>query len=571
MQFKNNQTPKFKIIFMQLNERIWLKNYPKGIPHEINPNEYANLVTLIEISLQKYSSLPAFVCMDKTLTYKQVNEQSKAFGAYLQKQLGMQPGDKIAIMLPNILQYPIALLGALRAGIVVVNTNPLYTPREMKHQFNDSEAKTLLILENFASNFAEIAQQTCIKHVIVTRFGDALGFPKSILVNAVVKYIKKLVPAYTLPQKVLFNTALSVGKTLTLQSANPKGTDVAALQYTGGTTGVSKGAMLTHQNLIANMEQISALMSGQLSEGKEIGITALPLYHIFAFTANLLQLMKIGAKNILIPNPRDLNSFINDLKKHQFTYFTGVNTLFNALINHPQFATINFSSLKATIGGGMAVQKVVAEKWQQITKVSLAEGYGLTETSPVLCCNPIDGTARIGTIGMPVPSTDICILDDNNNPLPIGQRGEICAKGPQIMPGYFNRPDETAKVFDQNGWFHTGDIGIIEPDGFIKIVDRKKDMILVSGFNVFPNEVEEVVSMHPGVLEVAAIGVPDEKSGEAVKIFVVKKDPNLSENDLIAHCKQSLTNYKIPKYIEFKTELPKSNVGKILRRLLKNT
>lgn len=553
---------------LQAPERIWLKNYPQGVPTDISLNEHTNLVQLIDHNLQKYATLPAYSNMGKTLTFEDINQKSTYFAAFLQQSLKLQPGDRIAIMMPNCLQYPIALFGALKAGLVVVNTNPLYTPREMEHQFNDSEAKAIVIIENFACNLQKIIQNTKIQHVITTSLGDLLGFPKSIIVNTVVKYVKKMVPAYALPTAIPFNTTLTTGKNLPLKTHQAAPNDVAMLQYTGGTTGVSKGAMLTHQNMLANMEQISAWMASHLKEGQETMITALPLYHIFAFTVNCLTMLKAGAHNVLITNPRDLEAFIKDLQKYKFTVFTGVNTLFNALLNHPKFNTIDFSHLKVSVGGGMAVQKVVAEKWKTATNCYLCEGYGLTESSPVLTVNPLNGTGRIGYIGLPVPSTYLSLVDDDGNPVPMGEVGEIIAKGPQVMLGYYNRPDETAKVI-KNGWLYTGDMGVIDSEGFIKIVDRKKDMILVSGFNVYPNEVEDVVALHPGVLEVAAVGVPDEKSGEAVKIFVVKKDPNLTEKDLIKHCQENLTAYKIPRQVEFKTELPKTNVGKILRRMLK--
>ncbi len=552
-----------------MSDKIWLKNYPEEVPHDINPDRYPNIVAMLEESFKTYPNNPAYTNMGKTLLYKQINEQSKAFGAFLQKNLGLQAGDRIAIMMPNTLQYPIALFGAMRAGLIVVNTNPLYTPREMKHQFNDAEVKAVVIVENFAHNLEQIIGETGIRHVILTELGDLLGFPKRQIVNFVVKRVKKMVPAFKLPNAIRFSKALREGNRLNLKAHQAKPGDIAMLQYTGGTTGVSKGAMLTHRNIIANMEQIAAWMEAATVElGKEIIITALPLYHIFAFTVNCLFGFKSGGHAILITNPRDMPAFIDELKKHPFTMITGVNTLFNGLLNQANIKEVDFSSLKISVGGGMAVQRVVAQKWEEVTGCVLSEGYGLTEASPVLTIHPLDGSGRIGTIGYPVPSTDIQIMDENGNELPIGERGEIAAYGPQIMKGYLNRPEATAEVI-KDGWLYTGDIGIQDEDGAIRIVDRKKDMILVSGFNVYPNEVEDVVASHPGVLEVAAIGVPDAKSGEVVKIVVVKKDAKLTEADLKAYCKEKLTGYKVPKQYEFRDELPKSNVGKILRRLLK--
>jgi long-chain acyl-CoA synthetase len=547
----------------------WFKFYPKGIPHEINPDRYSSLVEMLEESFRKYADLPAFVSMDKTITYRELDKLSADFASYLQNDLNMKPGDRIAIQMPNILQYPIALMGALRAGMVVVNTNPLYTPREMEHQFNDSGAVAVVILANFASNLQKILDKTSIKHVIVTEIGDQLGGLKKLIVNFVVKKVKKMVPEYSLPKAQKWSAALSSGGKSAFRKPEVKSSDLAFLQYTGGTTGVSKGAMLTHRNMVANMEQIYAWMKPKLNEREEIVITALPLYHIFALTVNCLAMTKIGAKNILIANPRDMKAFVADLAKYPFTVITGVNTLFNGLLNNSEFRKLDFSTLKVAVGGGMAVQKAVSEEWQKVTGCTLAEGYGLTETSPVLSTNPIDGTERIGSIGVPLPSTDMKILDDDGNEVAMGEPGEICARGPQVMAGYWQRPDETAKVMLNVEWFRTGDVGVVDADGFFRIVDRKKEIILVSGFNVYPNEVENVVASHPKVLEVGAIGVPDAKSNEAVKIFVVKKDDSLREDELLAHCKENLTGYKVPKYIEFTNELPKSNVGKILRRILK--
>ncbi|HFC00779.1 MAG TPA: long-chain-fatty-acid--CoA ligase [Phaeodactylibacter sp.] len=552
-----------------MNEnRPWLRNYPSGFPANIDPDAYTSLIEMFEETFEKYRKLPAFSCMGKSITFDQLDKQSTQFGAYLLSR-GLEKGDKIALMMPNLLQYPIAVFGALRAGLVVVNTNPLYTPREMKHQFLDSGAKAIIIAENFASNLEKILSETKIKTVIVTSIGEMLGAVKGTVTNFVVRTVKRMVPKYNIPNTVTFKDALTQGKKFTLPDLQAKSEDVIVLQYTGGTTGVSKGAMLTNRNLIANMLQIRATMMPFLKEREEVALSPLPMYHIFAFTVNALALMSIGARTILITNARDIGSIIKEFKREKITILTGVNTLFNALLNHKNFASLDFSSLKGTVGGGMAVQKVVAEKWFEITGCHLAEGYGLTESSPVATINPIDGSGQLGTIGFPVPSTDMRIVDEGDASLPAGKVGEIQIKGPQVMKGYYNRPEETSKVITFAGWLRTGDIGLMQPDGFFKIVDRKKDMILVSGFNVYPNEIEDVIAMHPKVLEIAAVGVPDEKSGEAVKIFVVKKDKSLTEKELRAYCKEQFTGYKKPKYIEFKKELPKTNVGKILRRKLR--
>ncbi len=550
-----------------MEERPWLKNYPKGIPANIDPDAYPNVAALVEECFKKYKKLPAYANMGKQLTFAQIDEYSKNFGAYLLSR-GLEKGDRIALMMPNLLQYPIALFGAVRAGLVVVNTNPLYTPREMKHQFNDSGAKAIVIASNFASNLEQIIGETNIKTIIVTDLGEMLSFPKKQIVNFVVKYVKRMVPSFNLQNTVSFSDALSQGKKFTLPPLNAQPDDTVALQYTGGTTGVSKGAMLSNRNLVANLMQIQSAMFSFLDEGKEVALCPLPMYHIFAFSVHGLALLRVGALNVLVTNPRDLKSLIGEFKKYPISLVTGVNTLFNGLNNHPDFSNIDFSSLKITVGGGMAVQKVVAEKWQQITGIPLTEGYGLTESSPVLTVNPIDGTGKIGSIGMPIPSTDLRIMGDGGEIQPVNGVGEIQAKGPQVMKGYYNRPDATAQTI-KDGWLSTGDIGKMDEDGFFYIVDRKKDMILVSGFNVFPNEVEEVVAAHEKVLEVAAVGVPDAKSGELVKIFVVKKDKSLSKDELIAYCKNNLTGYKVPKFVEFREELPKTNVGKILRRKLR--
>jgi long-chain acyl-CoA synthetase len=497
----------------------WFEQYPAGVSHEIDPDAYTSVIELLEESFKKYGDLPAYVNMDKSISYRELDELSKNFAAYLQS-LGLKKGDRIAIMMPNILQYPVAMFGAIRAGLIVVNTNPLYTVREMAHQFADSGAVALVVLANFAAGVQQALPKTNIKHLIITEIGDLLGGLKSVIVNFVVKNVKKMVPAYSLPQAVKFNTALSLGKKATYTKPQIANTDLLFLQYTGGTTGVSKGAMLTHRNIVANILQISAWMKPKLKEREELVITPLPLYHIYALTVNCLSMLRMGAKNVLITNPRDMPAFIKDLNKYPFTVMTGVNTLFNGLLNQAAFREVNFSALKLVSGGGMAVQQAVATRWMEVTGASLVEGYGLSETAPVLTCNPVDGRERIGSIGLPVPSTEVGIFNDEGERLKPGEIGEICAKGPQVMKGYWNREDETAKVFFGE-WFRTGDIGVEDESGFFKIVDRKKDMILVSGFNVYPNEVEDEIAKHPGVLEVAAIGVPDEKSGEAVKVYIV--------------------------------------------------
>jgi long-chain acyl-CoA synthetase len=547
-------------------DKPWLKNYPAGLPANIEPNEYPRLMDMVEESFKKYANSPAYVSMGKTLTFGDVDKLSTQFGAYLLSR-GLEPGDRVAIMMPNLLQYPIALMGALRAGLVVVNTNPLYTPREMRHQFVDSGAKAIIIAENFAANLQQILGETQINTVIVASIGEMLGL-KGYIVNFVVRSIKKMVPEYNIPNTVTFKTALKQGAKFTLPPLTTGPDDTIILQYTGGTTGVSKGAMLTNRNLVANMMQIRAIMMPILGGNNNTVLCPLPLYHIFAFTVNCLAIMSVGGMNVLIVNARDLPALIKDWRKYKPTLVTGVNTLFNALLNHPDFASLDFSDLKAAVGGGMAVQRAVAERWQQVTGCQLTEGYGMTEASPVISCNPLNATMRIGTIGMPAPSTDVRIVDDAGNPLPQGQVGEIQAQGPQVMKGYWQRPEATAEVI-KDGWLCTGDMGLMHPDGFFQIVDRKKDMILVSGFNVYPNEIEDVVAMHPKVLEVAALGIPDEKSGEVVKVFVVKKDPSLTEAEIIDHCRTNLTGYKVPKQVEFRTELPKTNVGKILRRALR--
>ncbi len=550
-------------------EKVWFKSYPPKVPKEINPDAYPSLVAFLEEHFQKFADLPAYQFMDKVLTYREVDKKSRDFAAFLQS-LGLQKGDKVGLQMPNILQYPVALFGVLRAGCTAVNVNPQYTVREMEHQYKDADVKATIILANFASNLEKALPHTNIKHVIVTEIGDMLGFLKGKIVNYVVKYKKKMVPPFNIPNAIAFNKALALGAKNPYKSPEITSQDIAFLQYTGGTTGVSKGAMLTHRNIIANMMQIKAWMAPKLVERQEVIVTPLPLYHVFALTVNCFSMIAIGAKNILIPNPRDMQSFLGELIKNRFTVMTGLNTLFIGMMNHPDFKKINWSGVKTIVAGGMAMQKPVAEKWKQLTGIAVAEGYGLSETSPVLTCNPIDGTEQIGTIGIPLPNVDLKLIDEDGREVPLGEAGEICAKGPNVMLGYWNRPDETAKVFTEDGWFKTGDIGVMQPDGFFKIVDRKKDMILVSGFNVYPNEVEDVVAGHPKVLEVAAIGVPDAKATERVKIYVVKKDESLTEQELRKYCEENLTGYKQPRDIEFRKELPKSNVGKILRKVLKD-
>jgi long-chain acyl-CoA synthetase len=548
-------------------ERIWLKSYPPGVPAEIDPGEYRSLVELFEKGIREFAERPAFSNMGKTLTYAELDAQSRAFGAWLQAK-GLAKGARVALMMPNCLQYPVAMFGTLRAGCTVVNVNPLYTPRELEHQLKDSGAEVIVILENFGRVLQEVRSKTPLKHVVVTSLGEMLGL-KGVIVNLVVRKVKKMVPPYELPGAVGFKEVLHLGKNQALTTPALGHADIAFLQYTGGTTGVSKGAILTHRNVIAALLQYTAWLKPAMT-GRPVIITALPLYHIFSLTVNCLVMMVVGGENVLITNPRDIPGFVRELAKHKYTMISGVNTLFNALLNNPQFAKLDFSSVKAAIGGGMAVQKAVAERWKQVTGTTLIEGYGLTETAPSATANPLDLAEFTGTIGVPMPSTDIVLRDDAGHDVPLGDAGEICIRGPQVMAGYWHQPEETAKVLDADGFLHTGDIARMDERGFIRIVDRKKDMILVSGFNVYPNEIEEVVMMHPGVLEVAAIGVPDEHSGEAPKVFVVKKDPGLTEADVLEHCRKMLTGYKRPKYVEFRTELPKTNVGKILRRALRD-
>lgn len=549
-------------------DRVWLKRYPSGVPAEINADHYSSLLDIFEQSIAKFADKVAFVNMGKSITYRELDQQSQAFAAYLQHELGLKKGDAVAIMMPNLLQYPVALMGVLRAGCSVVNVNPLYTPRELQHQLTDSKARAIVIVENFAHTLMAVEKNIQVEHVILTKMGDMLGTVKGTLVNLVVKHLKKLIPAYQLQKFVPFKQVLQRGAALSWQKPVMSGEDIAFLQYTGGTTGVSKGAMLTHRNMVANLEQASGFLDKFLDEGKENVVTALPLYHIFALTANFFVFFKHGGTNLLITNPRDMPNFVKELAKFPFTAITGVNTLFNGLLNTPGFAELDFSRLKLSLGGGMAVQRPVAERWKKVTKTRLLEGYGLTECCPLVTLSPFDLDDFNGSIGLPAPSTDIRLVDENGNDVPQGEAGEMIVQGPQVMLGYLNRPEETAKTI-KDGWLYTGDIATMDADGFFYIVDRKKDMILVSGFNVFPNEIEEVVAMSEKVLEVAAVGVPNESTGEAVKVFVVKKDPSLTEQEVIAHCKQHLTGYKVPKLVEFRTELPKTNVGKILRRELR--
>jgi long-chain acyl-CoA synthetase len=549
-------------------DRIWLKSYPPGVPADIDVNQYASLVALFDDCIARFDTRAAFHSMGKTINFGELANASRTFGAFLQAR-GFKKGMRVAIMMPNCLQYPVAMFGVLRAGCTVVNVNPLYTARELEHQLKDSGAEAIVILENFGHTLQQVLRNTPVKHIVVTSLGESLGL-KGLIVNLVVRYVKKMVPSYELPGAITLTQALAEGAGKPLAPPPLTHDDIAFLQYTGGTTGVSKGAMLTHRNILAALLQYKAWMNPAMTETPPVIITALPLYHIFSLTVNCLSMLVEGGCNILITNPRDIPGFVKELAKHRFTMITGVNTLFNALLHHPDFAKLDFSSLKLALGGGMAVQQAVAEKWKQVTGVPLLEGYGLTETSPSATSNPLNQTEYSGTIGVPLPSTDIAIRDDEGKDVPLGQPGEICIKGPQVMAGYWQRPDETARVMDADGYFHSGDIGVMDARGFIKIVDRKKDMILVSGFNVFPNEIEQVVAMHPGVLECAAIGVPDEHSGEAPKLFVVKKDPSLTEAQLLEYCKEQLTGYKRPKHVEFRSELPKTNVGKILRRALRD-
>ena len=550
-------------------ERIWLDSYTEGAPHEIDPGAYPSLATLIDEAIARFPDRPAFENMGVRITFAELDRLAKDFAGFLTSGAGLAEGDRVALMMPNVLQYPVALVGALRAGLVVVNTNPLYTARELRHQLVDSGARAIVVLENFGRVLEECIDDTEVKHVVVTGLGDMLGFPKSMLVNFVVRHVKKLVPRFRIDGVVRWGEALAAGRGAPARNPGLTGEDLAFLQYTGGTTGVSKGAMLTHRNMVANILQADGFLRPFAREGEEVIVTALPLYHIFALTVNCLTYMRFGAMSLLITNPRDMPGFVKTLEGVRFTAITGVNTLFNGLMNTSGFAALDFSSLRISVGGGMAVQSAVAQRWKEMTGVALLEGYGLTETSPSACMNPLHLEDYTGTVGVPMPSTECRVIDDAGNALPTGTPGELCVRGPQVMRGYWNRSEDTAEVLDDEGWLRTGDVAEMDASGFFRIVDRKKDMILVSGFNVYPNEVEEVVSQHPEVLEVGAIGVADERSGEAVKIVVVKRSPGLTEESLRAYCEEHLAGYKRPRYIEFTHELPKTNVGKILRRELR--
>jgi long-chain acyl-CoA synthetase len=558
-------------------ERFWLKHYPPGVPHDVDVGQYSSLVQMLEEGFRRHATRDAYVYMDKFFTFADMDRQSAAFGAWLQQQ-GLAPGARVAIMMPNVVQYPIAVAGVLRAGCVVVNVNPLYTPRELEHQLKDSGAEAIVILENFAGTLQQVVARTDVRHVVVASLGDMLGFPKGAIVNFAVRRLRKLVPPYSLPGHVRFTEALDAGARRKLEPVNVGPQATAFLQYTGGTTGVSKGATLTHRNLVANVLQMEAWIIPALNDTSRgpvpeqfVFICALPLYHVFALVVNCLFGVRFGTLNVLIPNPRDMDGFVKELGKYKFNVLPGVNTLYNALCGNEAFRRLDFSSLRVSNGGGMAVQKAVSDKWKAITGLPIIEGYGLSETSPVATCNPITNAEYNGTIGLPFPSTEIAIIDDAGRPLPLGEAGEIAIRGPQVMAGYWNRPDETEKVMTPDGFFKSGDVGIMDERGYIRIVDRKKDMILVSGFNVYPNEIESVLATHPGVVECAAVGVPDEKSGEAVKLFIVRKDPSLTVEQVMDYCRQNLTGYKRPKHVEFRDELPKTNVGKILRRELRDS
>ncbi len=551
-------------------EKIWLKNYPAGVPAEIDPEQLPSLKHLFEEACRKHAAKPAFTNMGRTLSYAEIDELSRRFGAWLQKEAGLRKGDRIAIMMPNLLQYPIAIIGALRAGLTVVNTNPMYTAREVEHQIRDSGATVMLIFENACSTLQEVLANTPLRKVIVTGVGDMLGFPKGAIVNFVLRHVKKMVPPWSLPGSIRFGDVLSKGASLTLDPVETGPEDIAFLQYTGGTTGVAKGAVLTHRNLVANTIQVVSYMPELERIDGPVVITALPLYHIFALTTNCLVFTYVGGQNVLITNPRDMKAFVEELSKVRFTFITGVNTLYNGLLNTPGFDKLNFSSLKVALGGGMAVQAAVSERWRKLTGRDICQGWGLTETSPVATANLPDEMSFTGAIGYPLPSTEVGIFDDDGNQLPVGTSGEICVRGPQVMRGYWNRPEETEKVMLPGGWLRTGDIGRMDEKGLTYIEDRKKDMILVSGFNVYPNEVEGVAAKMPEILEVAAVAQDDEKSGEIVALFVVKKDPALTAEQVIAYCKKELTGYKVPRVVYFRDELPKTNVGKILRRELRD-
>ncbi len=558
-------------------DRLWLKSYPAGVPADVDLTQYRSLVALLEDGFRRHSGRDAYAFMDRRISFGEVDRLSAAFGAWLQGR-GLAPGARVAIMMPNVPQYPVALAGVLRAGCVVVNVNPLYTPRDLEHQLKDSGAEAIVILENFAVTLQQVIARTGIKHVVVASIGDLLGFPKGAITNFAVRRVKRMVPAYSLPGAVRFNDATSEGARRRLATPDVGPDDIAFLQYTGGTTGVSKGATLLHRNMVANVLQLEAWVAPALADTSRgpvpkqfVYICALPLYHVFALVVNCLAGMRLGTLNVLIANPRDIPGFVKELAKYPFNVIPGVNTLYNALAENPEFRKLDFSHLRVANGGGMAVHKAVAEKWLAVTGVPIVEGYGLSETSPVATCNPATAREYNGTIGLPFPNTEIAILDDAGQPVPLGDPGEIAIRGPQVMAGYWQRPDETANVMTPDGFFKSGDVGVMDERGYIRIVDRKKDMIIVSGFNVYPNEVEAVIGMHPGVVECAAIGIPDERCGEAVKVFVVRKDATLTEAELMDWCKQNLTGYKKPKFIEFRADLPKSNVGKILRRELRET
>ncbi|NQZ02029.1 MAG: AMP-binding protein [Bdellovibrionales bacterium] len=555
---------------MSGDQKIWHKRYPEGIPHEINPEEYQSVTQLFDNACKRFQDRAAFRNMGASISYSELYQLSADFASFLQNEAGLKKGDKVAIQMPNVLQYPVVLFGAMRAGLTVVNTNPLYTSEEMRHQFKDSGAKALVLLETSGANLEKILKDTDIETVVVSGVGDMLGFPKSWIVNFAVRHIKKMVPKYSLASAYSWYEALDIGSEKAFTPVETGHDDLAFLQYTGGTTGVAKGAMLTHRNIISNMLQVREWIKSLIQEGEEVAILALPMYHIFSLTVNGLCMLDFGATNLMITNPRDIPGFVKTLQKEHYTVVAGVNTLFNALMNNSDFQALDFSQLKISVAGGMALQKNVALRWKDMTKSVIVEGYGLTETSPVATVNPVDGTDVVGTIGLPLPSTDIRLIDDNEKEVALGERGEIAIKGPQVMKGYWQRPEDTANVMTSDGYFKSGDIGIMNEEGFTQIVDRKKDMILVSGFNVYPNEIEDVIANLDAVSEVAAIGVPDEKSTEAVKVFIVTNDSSLTKEQVIAHCRESLTSYKIPRHVEFREELPKTNVGKILRRALRD-
>ena len=550
-------------------DKVWLRNYPEGVPAEADIDAYDSIVALFEESVRRFGDRPAYSNFGVTITYRELDERARALAGYLQG-LGLEPGDRVAIMMPNLLANPVAIFGVLLAGLTVVNTNPLYTARELEHQLTDSEARAIVIVENFASVLADVIGRTRVEHVVLVRMGDGLGFPKSALINFVVRRVKKMVPAFHLPDAVRFPRALEEGRGKPLRPSEAGRDDVAFLQYTGGTTGVAKGATLSHGNVVSNLQQTSSWIGGSFEPGQEVFVTALPLYHIFSLVANCLTGMKYGALNVLVTNPRDMPAFVKLVAGLKFSVITGVNTLYNGLLNTPGFESVDFSRLKLAVGGGMAMQRAVADRWREVTGVPVVEAYGLTETSPAAVANRLDQSEFTGSIGLPLPSTEISIRDDDGNEVGFDTPGELCVRGPQVMQGYWGRPDATAEVLSDDGWLRTGDMATIDEEGYLRIVDRKKDMIIVSGFNVYPNEIEDVVALHPGVLEVGAVGVPDEKSGEVPKVVVVKKDPDLTSEALIEHCREQLTGYKVPRHVEFRDELPKTNVGKVLRRELRD-